>query len=261
MISKGVMASGAVAASLLAAALIAGPASASAKETVTLTIPSNHVTANKTFQIKYSSAHVPAGAILMLQRQFGSAHVWKRIKKLAGTKGTAYAPTVAMGKYAYRIYVSKPHKPYVIAKTSGGRTVYSYGSVPLSAICNIPSVLQSGSCGLATAQVGTTVFAYEIWARGASYPSYAEALSVPKTTCRSVTLYFAQVDPLAPEAAYVQLVQSASDPQTASTPSNAVGTTTARLDGGPWILDVAVGGGTDAVGLNGTFNCYTTSGF
>ena len=259
MTSKRVMASGAVAASLFAAALMVGPASASAKETVALAIPSNHVTANTTFQIKYSSAHVPAGATLFLQRQFGSGHVWQRIEKLPGRGGTAYAPRVAIGKYVYRIYVSKPHKPYVIATASTARTVYSYGSVAFSTICQSSAQLQPYGCNAGTDQVGTTVFSFAGYTFSEIYPSYYEAMSAPATTCRSVTLRFAYSSG-APGTTYVQLVQSASDPQDASTPSDAVGTLTAQLDGGPWILDTASGGGS-SVAINGTFNCYTPSGF
>jgi hypothetical protein len=34
----------------------------------------------------------------------------------------------------------------------------------------------------------------------------------------------------------------------------------AHLDGGPWILDVASDGSVN-IAVNGTFNCYTPSGF
>ena len=167
------------------------------------------------------------------------------------------APGIQMGKYGYRLAIVKPHKAPIYSR---GRNVFSYGTVSFAAICDSPKVRSDG-CGPGTTQVGSTVFSYAgVFGDFANktYPTYYEPLSVPRTTCRSVALRWSEYGGSGPT--YVQIVQSATDPQAASAAPDVVGTMDAHLDGGPWILDVASDGSVD-IAVNGTFNCYTSTGF
>src|SRR5664280_2194205 len=64
-------------------ALLAGtsifslPAVAGTHMRATLTIPADQINSGSSFQVSYSTSGVPASARIYLQRQYGTAHVWK----------------------------------------------------------------------------------------------------------------------------------------------------------------------------------------
>ena len=247
----------AAAAAVLGATALAVPAFGSSRPSVSLNFPNNRVSANQAFGAAYSSAHLPKGAVLDLQRQFGTAHVWKLIKKLPGKMGQVAPTTVGMGRYNYRVIVVLRRKTIAVSAT---RALYAYGPVALSSICKAPQVTGPFSCQPNTEQVGATVFDSALLTDANIYPAYTNALTGTKTTCRSMHLLFAQDDHFGSTTTYVQLVQSASDPQSASSPPDTVGVLNAHLDGGSWILDTALATG-EGMFLNGSFDCYTPSGF
>jgi len=223
----------------------------------TLTLASSQVDAGSAFKVSFQTIGVSGSARVYLQRQFGTAKVWKSVRQLKGAEGTVSAPSVQIGEYKYRILIVVGRKTIM----STTKTLYAYGSVAFETVCLNPKISKNGSCSTGTAQEGTTILTYAGEFSSQNYPTYDQALSVRTTTCRSVTLQFA-MQTVAIGTAYVQIIQSASDPQSQSTAPATIGTLSASLDGGPWILNVASSDSQyDDVLINGTFNCYSTSGF
>jgi hypothetical protein len=257
MYSKAPFIAGVMVALLIFFSLDPSPAIASTRMQVTFAISSESVDAGTSFTVTYGVRNSSATARVYLQRQFGTAKVWKSVKRLSGAEGTVAAPDVPIGKYEYRVYVIEGR---TIA-TSPIKLLYSYGEVPFETVCQNPLLTKSSDCNIGTEQVGTTIFSYAGGFFGGYYPTYDLALSAKTTTCRSVTLQFAQRTSDGSYDTYVQFIQSATDPEAMTTGPNTIGVITATLDGGPWILNVAGDDGPDDVKLNGTFDCYSTTGF
>jgi hypothetical protein len=201
--------------------------------------------------LTYKTSHLPRRSVIDLQRQFGTGRVWKNVERLKATKGTVSAPGVQMGKYEYRIRVSKSGRTVV---TSATKPLYSYGRVALSAIC----AAIYGFCGAQTVQIGTTVFTY-ILNGSAIYPNYSTVLKATPTSCAHAWIQFGTNDSGSGALAYAEIVQSSTDPQTRSVAAGTIGTLSAKLDGGPFYVDLSETND-DSVYVNGYASCYTPSG-
>ena len=177
-----------------------------------------------------------------MQRQFGSAHVWKGIQVLPGRSGSAKSAKVQMGRYAYRIQVHHGGKVIATARTA---TLYSYGLVPLANLCNEDTskvfVDNTDGCQTQTVQVGGTVFTYLIDADPPAPPQYEQDVTVAaRTSCRSISLQWALDNNAQPsDIAQVEVVQASADPQTAKVAQGRIGSKTMKLDGGPWDLNLS----------------------
>ena len=242
---------------VLAVLLLAPEAGAEAPGVV-LTIPANRVTADHAFVVRYRALDVPAGSVLYLQKQEGTARVWKSIKAWKSTSGSALAPGVPLGMWTYRIIAV--HAGRVLA-ASEPRVLYAYGNVPLGVICRGHGVCTTPH----TEVVATHAFT---WVTGidttfaTEYPKFYAILNANSTTCRSAVLEFASQRPTTPGTGktYIELLQASSDPQEASTGPNSVGVLRATLDGGPWYVEVSDTQGKGVV-VNGTWSCYTPTGY
>jgi hypothetical protein len=248
----------AVALALTGAAAVGPTASAAAKPSANLTFTPNKVTASKPITLKYTSAHLPAGSTLYLQWQVGTAHVWKRYAVLKGVSGTASEKGQPLGKYEFRIYVSTKTKAVT---ASVGRFLYSYGNVALSEICR---EFNGSTCQGGTIQVGDNVYSYaDEYGVQNEYPDYD---SFNHTTCASAHLTYAGYPPdvNGNYVTYEKVVQAKSNAVDSSAQPNTIGTLNVKFDGGPWILDVStnVTNLEDSIPiyLNGTFECYTSTG-
>jgi hypothetical protein len=226
---------------------------ASTHPTATFTFKHSKVDRNVKPVLTYSTSHLPTRSVIYLQRQFGTAHVWENVEKLKAAKGTTTAPGVPMGKYGYRIRVL--HKGKAIAY-SHIRYLYSYAKVQISALC---ADYYGGSCGSQTVQIGQTIFTYVMDNCCSTYPSYQTDLQFNTTSCDALTVTFATQDTSSGARAYVEVIQSRSDPQYGSTPIATIGTFHAKLDGGPFYLESSETNGDD-VYENGSASCYTPSG-
>ena len=219
----------------------AGPAVA-ARPSVTLKFANAHISHTSPPVVDWTSKNVPSGARFELQRQFGSAHVWKGIQVLPGKSGSKNSAKVQMGRYAYRIQV---HHGGKIIATSGTATLYSYGLVPLANLCNEDTskvfVDNTDGCQTQTVQVGGTVFTYLIDADPPAPPQYEQDVTVAaRTSCRSISLQWALDNNAQPsDTAQVEVVQASADPQTAKVAQGRIGSKTMKLDGGPWDLNLA----------------------
>ena len=235
------VAAAAVVLGLAAPAAWAAPAVA-AKPSVTLKFANAHISHASQPVVDYSSKNVPSGSRLELERQFGSAHVWKGIQVLPGRSGSAKSAKVQMGRYAYRIQVHHGGKVIATARTA---TLYSYGLVPLANLCNEDTskvfVDNTDGCQTQTVQVGGTVFTYLIDADPPAPPQYEQDVTVAaRTSCRSISLQWALDNNAQPsDTAQVEVVQASADPQTAKVAQGRIGSKTMKLDGGPWDLNLS----------------------
>jgi hypothetical protein len=229
--------------------------SATARPSATFYFKSQRVNQGSKPTVIYSTGHLPAHSVIYLQRQFGSAHVWRNVEHLKLRNGTVTAPGVEMGKYDYRVRVTARDTVVVTSRT---RALYSYGRVALNAFCNESQV---GYCGSpATVQIAQVVFTYVLANyEPNSYPTYSDVLEFNSTTCDGITVQYATTDTSSGDYAYFEVIQARSDPQYGQTPIATIGTFHAALDGGPFYLEDSETTGS-SVYSNGYATCYTQSG-
>jgi hypothetical protein len=210
---------------------------------------------------------LPRGYVIDLQRQFGTAHVWKTVERLHSRSGAEHAPSVALGRYAYKVHVRVGGRTIVNSRSV---QLYSYGRVSLQNLCTDfdagdPGVAVNGGdgddCSVNTVQVGSTVFPYRLEDEGgAEPPEYDQVIIFPATSCRSISVQWALDNGAgSSDTASVEVVQANADPQPASTRYGQVGGKTFSLTGASWDLDNWVSG-PDNEYLNATLSCYSTSG-
>jgi hypothetical protein len=235
---------------------VAPVALAAPKPSVTLTMVNNQVTAGQPTTIRYLGVHLPSGSTLYLQRQVGTAHVWRTTQTLHGIAGTTVISGEPMGIQHYRIVIYTKKGFVTLSATRG---VYFYGNVSMLTICQTAQVGGDG-CSNQTEVVGTMVLAFVTSAFTAAYPNYSTALNNGSTTCRAVTVEFASNDGSSiTGVSYAEILQASADAETATTPAQTIGTLRASLNGGPWYLNTSNDNG-DGVAVNGTFSCYTPTG-
>ena len=251
-----------LAAPAASAAAVSVNTAATAKPSVALKFANAHISHTSQVTVDWTSKNVPSGSRFELERQFGSAHVWKGIQVLPGRSGSAKSAKVQMGRYAYRIQAH--HSGRVVA-TSNTATLYSYASVPLTNLCNEGNshvqVNDTNGCDTNTVQVGGTVFTYLIQDGPPPPPQYDQDVTVSaRTSCRSISLQWA-LDNNAPTAdsAQVQIVQASADPQTAKVAQGRIGSKTMTLDGGPWDLNLSASN-FDNEYVNASLSCWSATG-
>jgi hypothetical protein len=239
----------------------AAPAAPAAKPSVTLKFANAHISHTSQPVVDWTSKNVPSGSRFQLQRQFGSAHVWKGVQVLSGRSGSAKSAKVQMGRYAYRIQV---HRSGKVIATSSTATLYSYAAIPLTNLCNEDTstvyVVDTNGCEPNTVQVGGTVFTYLIEDEPPAPPQYDQDVKVgARTSCRSISLQWA-LDNNAPtsDSAQVEVVQATADPQTAKIGQGKVGSKTMSLAGGAWYLNLSDSNG-DNEYVNATLSCWSAN--
>jgi hypothetical protein len=212
----------------------------------------------------YAVQGVRAGSSLTFEREFGTAHVWKSVAtfKLGASTATVNLPGDPVGAYVYKLRVSTGNR---IDFYSATRRLFSYGSVTLSTLCPGNT---NGGCNSGSVQLqNSTIYSYENVANTYSKASPGSlVMSFPNTSCRSgsLTIETGWTNGLDPnDSSYVQITQSASDPQITSLPDTSQTVFKFNLDGGPFDVDNWHSGGTNAevvIYYSGTFNCYTLNG-
>jgi hypothetical protein len=240
---------------LSAAWLPAAQATARVRPSVTFSFVADRVTQNTKLHLSYADKHLPRRSVIYLQWQVGTRHVWQNVEKIR-TARTASAPGVQIGRYDYRLLVVSNGKAVAASAT---RDLYSYGKIPWATLCS--DYGNFGPCAPpATVQIGTTVFTYVYESsEPPSYPTYENFLQLPDTSCKTMTVQFATSDTNAGDYAYLQLVQSKTAAQYGQTPEGTIGSTTFRMDGGPFYLNDAESVGYSMF-FNGSAICYTRNG-
>lgn len=221
---------------------------------VEVSIVNSRVNVREAVELSYGSMAV-GHATLYLQTQVGTAHVWKTIEPLSGTRGTVTVTGRLMGIYQYRL-VAKYHGRTVAA--SPVQRLYSYGPVSLSTVCRA----LGAPCSPGLLTIGDTILEYEEGpnAPGATYPIFEEGIKAGDTTCRSGAFQFALYRFGQGGRAFMKLIQARSEPQESSTAAaTEIGTLDATFDGGAWNLTVSSTTGSNVV-MRGTLSCYTPTG-
>ncbi len=258
----GVAAATALALGTAAPAVASGQVPAG-KPKVSFSFKANKITSTTKPVIKYAATGLPAGSTLELQRQFGTSHVWKGVTALRGHSGTASTGKVQMGEYKYRIKVDHKGKTVIISAT---KTLFSYGRVPLTNICNDENhnskivVNDANGCQTQTVQVNGTIFVYLISDFPQAPPNFDQDITFgTNTSCRTITLNFSMDNNAqSTDTAHVQVVQTKSDPQSKSVGAGKIGNAFFKLDGGPWDLNLSATN--DEEYVNGYLSCYTAGG-
>ncbi|HVT64494.1 MAG TPA: hypothetical protein VHD81_05030 [Mycobacteriales bacterium] len=222
----------------------AGVAAARTAASVTLSAAHHRIEVSQQPTFQYGTSGVPTSGKLLLQRQFGTAGVWKRVATTTPTSGTVTAPKLpTLGKYRYRL-VAETATGHVVA-TSKRNTIRVYGNVLLPGR-NSPCDFAPGCDG--TLQVGNTIFTYtdgigdpEDMGDQGVYPDYAQSLyfKQPGSSCRSLTVNFANDEQQPGTTVYLEFVQQSLDPVYASTQTGQIGEVTVALDGGPLNIDAS----------------------
>lgn len=238
---------------LVAALVIAAPAGAQVGPHVSLVPIHAKITAGTKPQFTYISSNLPSGSVQHVQRQFGSAHVWKNLTQVQGSNGTVTTARLAMGKYHFRIHVTRNGATVVDSNIA---TIYAYGTIPFGAFCR--AMDSYWDCSSGTEQVGSTVLSYTGTICAYTYASYCNYNHSAGTSCRSITFRFASESPSS-DTAYLEVVQARSDPQYGQVGPNAIGVFKAHLDGSAVYIDGATTNGND-INTAGSASCYTTNG-
>jgi hypothetical protein len=171
--------------------------------------------------------------------------------------------------------LSLANQSLVAAESSLARNSHSVGpspspsaprrefTLPLSTICNLPTVEQS-FCSDGTVRISGGVFSYAIGDVniGIQPPRWTTVLEVKSSSCSSITLKFVEdIDSGAPGAsAYIHVLQDSGPAQTSpGALVGHVGALTATLNGGPFFVETNSTDGAD-VWVNGNATCATESG-
>jgi hypothetical protein len=234
---------------------------ASTHSSVTWSFTTVRVNAGTPVAATLSYSGLPGGAKVIFERQFGTKKVMRAVERLSVSGSGSQAvtlPQVQMGSYGYMVLATRANGA-VILKTAM-RELYSFGTVPLSMLCNVPQATFNNGCGPGTVQVGSNLFQFEMVGNSDGFrpPQYGTDVIIPANGCRTITLTFAlsssnsQVN----ELAYIQIIQTSLDPAMSSTPVGTVGTLTTNLDGGPFYIENASTNG-DTVYYNGSASCWS----
>jgi len=219
-----------------------------------LSFTPNRIEQGSSVHARYSAAGLPVGASLVLQYEVGTAQVWRTVRKLKARSGLAYAPPVPQGRYIYRLLALVGRKFYA---QSPWRYLFSYGPVSFLYLCQNYS---TAWCQPGTTTVGTTVFNYALDVYPSTYPDYAPIITMPNTSCRSITVSMSEDSGNPTGTVYDSVLQASALPQYGQSDSNGDLTTdTFTLNGSAWSLEVAVANGGDMF-VNGTADCYSYNG-
>lgn len=105
---------------------------ASAKPRVALTFPPNGADAGARIAFSYTAAAVPSNSRVVLQRQMGTAKVFRTVLNLrAATTTPGNAPALDLGRYRFRIAVLQRRRGRTRVLAEQRRLVSVYGLVPI----------------------------------------------------------------------------------------------------------------------------------
>lgn len=214
------------------------------------------------------STNVPKGSTIEVQREFGTANFWRTVLVVQGRSAVSHSiPPLQMGKYEFRVIAIKGHTTE--AALSHTKTVFSYGPVSLSNLCNAPNSsggyrIGGSGCAPGTIQVAGKLFQYAFIGNYNALrpPNTGAIMSFSATTCDSISLQFSLgqgQQASAGDVAFAEVVQTKSDLQSASAPLGTVGTLNASLDGGPFNINNSATNG-DEVYWAGSAMCWSATG-
>ena len=228
------------------------PTLATAKPSVSLTLPSV-VDAGAAIPFSWGSYGAPVGSRLVLQRQQGTAGVWRSVSGLTGPSGTGQLPGLGIGTYRLRV-----------ANLRRRNKVRAQQSRPLAAFGNVPFSTLFGTGRSGVYSMPDRAFAYVLnfymGGRGSE-----PAFTVSQNRCRSVHMDFVPGHDFDQTGmtATVSVVQQSLDPVTVTTPYNTVASLDAALvRGQAWsvLLSQTPGNAFD-IYVNGFASCSSVAPF
>lgn len=240
------------------AAVAAPRAASNTAPAVRLSIAHTRVEHGTRLSLTVNSARLQRGTALVLQRDFGTRHVFKTIQKLTGTHGTYSTAGVGQGRYRYRVVAVRSTKAVAVSNL---RTVYSYAPVSATQLCNADNQTEfNEGCNAATVQVGSRVFEYQVYdGNGSTAPQQYAGVAATRSSCRSANLSLAVSNDDTSTTYGVDMLQSSADAQSVTGQHGSIATAAFPISSGSWNLDFWSDNGSD-VYWNGTFDCWSPSG-
>jgi hypothetical protein len=221
------------------------------------------VTAHASLAFTVSSAHLPSGTTLSLQRYFSRTHRFQDVKSLNAHNGSFTTAGLGLGHYEFQV-VARRHKRVVA--TSNVDNIYSFGVITATQLCkSSKSAKFAGTCTDNTIQVGTEVYEYEvIGGQGNRKPNGDPDVQAIRSTCRSVSLTYAVSNTEQSHDRVTKfgssLTQAGVAEQSASAAPGAIASTRFRIRSKDWDLEFWSNTGDD-VFWTGRFSCWTKNGF
>ena len=234
---------------------------------VSFSIAKNH-TDGKPERFTYSARGVVRGSKIVLQRQKGRG--WKTLKTLRKHSGTS-SVTQSTGEYVLRVAVIKSGR----ATSSKLRTVFVYGQIPFTALCDAPNVSWQNDrrgCSSSTEPVGPFLFesaaTFDAPGSSSDSPPQPNLTINHATSCRLLHLDYGESNADQQRGGgstqFTQtVIQEHTDPKSVTFPGGALQHSDFTLDGGPvQITDQSnfTGSGSLSVLENGFLTCYTPNG-
>jgi hypothetical protein len=254
----------ALAVALALPAVVAEPAFSATDVRVKWRFATSTHLAGATATVVWSVRNAPRGSQVVLQRTFGTAEVFKAVKVLdrsmqfRRSAGRAVIRVPAMGVYRYRAKVIAPSG---VRSRGRERSLWSFGAVPLSQLCE-----RQNGCKTGEYVAGGVLFGYS--ARATDYKGSNPVFAFESNTCMSVHLDWVpgqtnsgQTWP--GQVGILLLTQESRDPVGAQTPMDTISSLDARLvPGRSWWLNLDQSGGNRRMRfyLAGSALCYTPDG-
>jgi hypothetical protein len=244
---------------------------------VSITLPAS-ASAGATTAFSFATRHIPPSAQLVVQRQEGTAHVWKEVLRLTARAGAGRLPALQLGIYPLRIAAFAKHAR-LLASTTANLDVF--GSVPLGTVVRGYPGEYSGPYGngghAGSYPTATSTFDYVLGLpeyRDFPTPWIPTEVSATRNHCRALHVDFLPgnndgAEAGAPPAGFVgtlSVAQATLDLQSASAPYETPGHLDATLvPGTTWGFRLSDNETNGNVGvaffLNGSADCDSTAPF
>jgi hypothetical protein len=242
--------------SVVVACLLLSVATAGARTQLSYTPPAT-TSAGSAIPFTYRATGLPAGAKIALQRQEGTAHVWRTVLRLRTDHRASSLPALPLGIYRSRLAAFTRRGKLIASKSAD---LHVFGNEALA------SLLLEGSGGNHTTPTG--IFSYATEANDSFGATNVLDLRRPNT-CNSIHLDLmpgaanSDSDPtiegLFSYTGTVTLVQESADPVSQTAAFDQVGSVNASVaPGQPWAVNIAQANtaGPNNVGLGFYFNGY-----
>lgn len=232
------------------------------RPSVSLSLPAS-ANAGSAIGFTYAFHRVTVGDRLFVQRQEGTARVWRTISQLRSPAGSASIDGLPLGIYRLRV-AAQSGSGHIVAQEQ--QTIMVFGRVPFSTLMSGLKVFNDGLNG--TYAMPTETFDYVIGfplSNNGDPPFPIPPVSATNNYCRELHLNFVpgRADTAAdfpPWSASVSIVQATLEPVSASASAETIGSLNAPLvPGTSWSINVAqttgMLNGDDAMFVNGYGVC------
>jgi hypothetical protein len=257
----------AFATTLIAVVVFSGNAvEAIAKPSVSFTLQGSG-TAGTATPFSYTARGRIHGDRLVVQRQVGTAQVWRTVRELTGRSGSSALPALPLGNYRVRI-VDINKQNLLLAQVQ--QTLHVFGIVPFSTLfSSVPFNCCSFAPGTYSTPTKTFDYFFHSEYDGDLQGTQDELIfTVMHNACRSIHFDFVPgkpdfPNPPGPMTITLTLVQASADPVSASATTDSFGALDGQLTPGQsWGLrDSANPVKAAPLYINGSASCDSTTHF